>query len=63
MKGFIEIVTKGNKPRLINVRYIEEVAEVDESHCEIYMHDPSVVSISVHLPYNIVVDLIKEAME
>ena len=68
MKGFIEIVTKGNKPRLINVRYIEEVAEVDKHHCEIYMAFNSPTAYEqdhyyVHMSYDIIVELIREAME
>lgn len=68
MKGFIEIVTKGNKPRLINVRYIEEVAEVDKNHCEIYMafNNPTAYEQDhyyVPMSYDIIVELIREAME
>lgn len=61
MKGFIELAVKGKKPVLINVRYIKEVAEVDESHCAFHLFQGNIVTIP--LPYNVVVDLIKEAVE
>lgn len=68
MKGFIEIVGKDNKTRLLNVRYIEEVCEIGENHCNIYMafNCPNATDqdyFQVRLPYNVVVDLIKEAVE
>lgn len=68
MKGFIEIVPKGDKPRLINVSYIEEVREIDESHCDIYLafNCPNAQLqdyVEAQLPYNRVVEMIKEAME
>ena len=61
MKGFIELAIKGNKPVLINVRYIKEVAEVDESHCALHLFLGNIVNIP--LPYNRVVEMIKEAVE
>ena len=68
MKGFIEIVGKDNKTRLLNVRYIEEVCKIGENHCDIYMafNCPNATDqdyFQVRLPYNVVVDLIKEAVE
>lgn len=61
MKGFIEIAIKGKKPILINVRYIVEVEDVDENHCAIHMGGGS--SWLILVPYNVVVEMIKEAME
>lgn len=61
MKGFIEIIVTGCAPVLINVRYIKEVAEVDESHCAIHLFLDNIVKI--RLPYNRVVEMIKEAVE
>lgn len=63
MKGFIEITGNSGKPRLINIRYIEEVAELDDGACEIYIHADAYLRIMVHLPYNRVVEMIKEAVE
>lgn len=61
MKGFIEIAIEGEKPILINVRYIVEVGYVDENHCAIHIGGGSIWQIPI--PYNQVVELIKEAME
>ena len=61
MKGFIEIVVKGSNPILVNLRYIVEVAEVDENHCAIHMASNNFYQLPI--PYNRVVELIKEAME
>ena len=68
MKGFIEIVGKDNKTRLLNVRYIEEVCEVGANHCDIYLafNCPGAYEqdhYQVRLPYSRVVELIREAME
>lgn len=66
MKGFIEIIGRNGKPRLINVRYIEEVTEIDNSHCEIYIHGGSeamTYRFIVDIPYWRVVEMIKEVME
>lgn len=68
MKGFIEIVGKDNKTRLLNVRYIEEVCEIGENHCDIYLafNLPDAYEqdhYQVRLPYSRVVELIREAME
>lgn len=37
MKGFIEIVDKGNRRHLINIKYIIEVIETDKNRCYIYL--------------------------
>ena len=68
MKGFIEIVGKDNKTRLLNVRYIEEVCEFGANHCDIYLafNCPDAYEqdhYQVRLPYSRVVELIREAME
>lgn len=63
MKGFIEIIARCGRPQLINVRHIEKVVEIDNSICEIYMHDSPIGHFLVNLPYNRVVELIKEAVE
>ena len=68
MKGFIEIVGKDNKTRLLNVRYIEEVCEVGANHCDIYLafNCPDAYEqdhYQVRRPYSRVVELIREAME
>lgn len=64
MKGFIEIVGKSGKPRLINVSYIEEVTEADKNRCDVYLHGSAEsYRFVVDLPYNRVVELIKEAVE
>ena len=37
MKGFIEIVDSNKNRRLLNIRYIEEIAECDKGRCYIYL--------------------------
>lgn len=61
MKGFIEIAVEGEMPILINVRYIVEVADIDKNHCAIHISGGS--SWQIPVPYNVVVEMIKEAME
>lgn len=61
MKRFIELAIKGKKTVLVNVRYIIEVAEVDESHCAIHLLLGNPVTIPI--PYNRIVEMIKEAVE
>lgn len=63
MKDFIEIVAN-KKRRLLNIRYIEEVAEHDDSCCFIYLaHNcPDAVSQDYYLvdkPYEVIKMLIK----
>lgn len=59
--GFIEIAIEGKKPILINVRYIVEVEDIDENHCAIHIGCGSILQIPI--PYNRVVEVIKEAVE
>lgn len=66
MKGFIEIVGKDGKKRLLNVRYIEEVCEIGEHHCDIYLafNCPNATDqdyYQVRQSYDEIVALIKEA--
>lgn len=61
MKGFIEIAIEGKKPILINVRYIIDVEDIDENHCAIHISGGSIWQFPV--PYNVVVEMIKEATE
>lgn len=67
MKGFIEIVDKVGKRRCLNVRHIEEVCEVGEHHCNIYMafNCPDAYEqdyFQVRKSYDEIVALIREAM-
>lgn len=66
MKGFIEIVTKDNHRRLVNIQRIEEVCEVGEHHCNIYMAstNPTGGELFYHQvrkSYNEIVTLVKGA--
>ena len=64
MSGFICIVDKNGKRHCLNARYIEEIAEVDEKSCCIYMafvcpHANEQDYIEVEISYDSVVDLIE----
>lgn len=66
--GFIAIVGKDGKRRLLNVRHIEEVCEIGEHHCDIYMafNCPNATDqdyFQVRQSYDEIVALIKEAVE
>jgi hypothetical protein len=67
MNGFIEIVGSDQKRRLINVRHIEEVVELDENSCSIYMafNTPDAYEqdyFKVKKPYSEIVALIEKAV-
>lgn len=67
MKGFIEIIDKNSKRRFLNVRHIEEVCEIGEHHCDIYMafNCPNAVDkdyFQVRKSYDEIVALIERAM-
>ena len=67
-RGFIAIIGKDGKRRLLNVRHIEEVCEVGEHHCNIYMafNTPNAIEqdyFQVRQSYDEIVDLIVEAMK
>lgn len=66
VKGFIEIVDKDERRRYLNVRHIEEVCEIGEHHCDIYMafNRPNVANqdyFQVRKSYDEIVALIKES--
>ena len=59
LKGFIEIIDRNVKKRLINIRHIEEVAERDEDSCYIYlMHNcPNAIEQDYYIvgePYEVI---------
>ena len=37
MKNFIEVVSEDKRKHLININHIEEIAELDENRCFIYL--------------------------
>ena len=37
MNKFIEVIDRNRKRHLINIRHIEEIVEVDEKRCFIYL--------------------------
>lgn len=64
MSEFIEVVYKDENRRLINIRYIEEVAEFDEGSCYIYLaHNcPNATEQDYYLinePYDVIKRLIE----
>lgn len=66
MSGFIEILPTSNKNRrFINIKHIEEVVEVDEKHCRIFMafNVPDAMEqdyFEVDKPYDEIVSMIKK---
>ena len=66
MKGFIEITSKDGKRRLLNIDHIEEVSEIGEHHCNIYMafNNPGACEqdyYQIRKSYDEVVEMIRRA--
>lgn len=66
MYSFIKVIDKGGNRRCVNSRYIEEVVEVDENRCFIYMafNSPNAYEqdyIEVNMPYNEMLNVLAEA--
>lgn len=64
-KNFIEIVDKNRKRRFINVDFIEEIAEIDEERCYIYLgfNCPNAIEqdyFEVNIPYARLVSMIRK---
>ena len=64
MSKFIEVLCKDNLRHLINIRYIEEVAEWDEDNCYIYLahNSPDAVTqdyFLVNEPYEVIKKLVE----
>lgn len=67
MKGFIEIIAKDGKRKLLNVQRIEEISEVGEHHCKIFIAtDATVMGEQFHYEvrksYDEIVALIEKAV-
>ncbi len=66
MSGFIEIIPKWDKKRrFINIRHIEEVVEVDENTCRVFMafNVPDATEqdyFEVDKPYDEIISMIKK---
>ena len=64
--GFIEIMCECGKQSLVNVRYIEAIEEITDNRCYVYIHGGGSLPqyhLTVNLPYNRLVEMIKEAVE
>lgn len=64
-KHFIQIVDKNRKKRLVNIDYIEEIAEIDSERSYIYLafNAPNAVEqdyFEVNIPYSKLVSMIYE---
>ena len=64
MSKFIEVVCEGKNRHLINIRYIEEVAENDKGSCYIYLahNSPDAITQDYYLikePYDAIKKLIE----
>ena len=54
MRNFIEVTDRNGKRHLINIRHIEEIAEINENECMIYFDvacGDSVDSYRINEPY------------
>ena len=65
MNGFIEIIDQNKRRRFINISHIEEIAEIDENICYIYLafNSPNAVEqdyFIINKPYDEIVSLIKK---
>ena len=68
MREFIEIVCRDKHRRLLNVKHIEEVYEISENSCIIYMafNVPYATEqdyFEVQKPYDEIVSLIEKAVQ
>lgn len=64
MERFIEVIDLNKKRIFLNINYIEEVVELDENSCYIYMafNCPDAIEQDYHIverPYDEIVALIK----